>query len=322
MVKIAIDAMGAEGNEKKSGLEIVVKGASEANQDCEIILVGDEQELSQYNLDKRVSIHNASEIIGMEEEPNIAVKRKRDSSIVNATRLVKKGKADILLSPGNTGATVVAAGGLGRLDKKLKIPAIAITLPNRNGEFTVLLDCGAYPECDEKGLFYFSLMGAAFYSCLFGKDYPSVGLINMGVEHYKGTEEVRKADEILREFFHNYTGFMEGNDIIEGKVDVAVCNGYVGNVALKICEGTAKAMRERVREMGYNKDDLAIKRMNHETYGGGVLLGFKKPVVIAHGSSSSDSIKNALEFACRCNSAFPEIRDRIIKEVEEYSSLL
>lgn len=335
MVRIAIDAMGAEG-----GLEVVVNGAKEAYQkySSDIILVGNKQELLKYNLDG-IDIHNASEVIGMDEEPMPAVKNKRDSSIVRATKLVGGGDADILLSPGNTGATVAASAiFLKRLYKKQRL-AIATTIPNDKREFTVLLDSGASSssKCDEKDLFYFALMGSSFYHYLFGKENPSIGLINVGKEEYKGPEEVKKANKLLENSNLNYVGFVEGNDIPFGKVDVAVCDGYVGNVLLKGYEGIANLIRATIKE-AFSKSllrkigagilkyggafDYIQNRFNQESYGGGFLLGLKKPVVIAHGSSSSRSIENAIYFAEKCAKACEQINPKLEEAIIEYKHLL
>lgn len=330
MVKIVIDAMGAEG-----GLEIAVNGAKRAyqkrNGSIEIMLIGDKQRLEEFNLNG-IGVVNATEVIGMDEEPLSAVKKKKDSSIVVATRMVREGDADIFLSPGNTGATVAASAIFLKRVDKLK-PAIATTIPNKNGRFTILLDSGANSECNENDLFYFSFMGSLFYTYLFGEKYPAIGLINMGTEHYKGPEKLRKADAMLKGTDLDYKGFIEGNDIVRGTVDVAVCDGYTGNVLLKGTEGAAKVimstMEEEFRMSLLRKVGAAIlkyagafdsvkKRLNPETYGGGLLLGLESPVMIAHGASSEKSIENATIFAAECVEVCKKINPFLREAKEKY----
>ena len=312
---IAVDAMSAE-----VGIEAVVEGARLAKERCSssIILVGQEKKFAKYSLNG-FSVYSASEVIGMEEEPFSAVRSKRDASVVIAADLVKRGEADIMLSPGNTGASVTAATLYFRRLKGVKRPAIATTFPtNKPDKYTIMIDSGVNTDITQytPEIFYqFAVMGSEFSRYLFGIDNPEVGLVNVGKESYKGNELVRAADRMLKESSLNYAGFVEGGDVLTGKVDVFVCDGFTGNVLMKGCEATVKliydAMKDSFSKSVLSKfgalllkksgafDDVK-ERLSYEAYGGGFVLGLQKPAMVAHGSSNVKAIEGAILFADRC----------------------
>jgi len=268
MVKIAIDAMGAE-----KGLEIIVNGAKKAlehlDKSDELILVGN------YNLKKLISDEMnfvfAPDVFSMNDNPITELRKKKKSSIMIAANLVKNGNADILFSPGNTGASVVASVLKNRLDERFKNYPLATTIPTIiKNKYTILLDVGgSYPDV-QKGLEYntqvlfdFAIAGNAFYKSLFNNK-PKIGLLNVGEESYKGPSEIKECAKALKNSNLNYIGFVEGNDIMTGDVDVIVCNGYTGNITLKAIEGTASTIKNVLKEgvpdiRDFNKTIESIK---------------------------------------------------------------
>ena len=251
MIKIAIDAMGGD-----FAPEQQVKGTIEALQkdkDFSALLVGDEArvkaELQKYKYDvSRVEIVHAPEVITNDDVPTKAVKTKKDSSTVVAFQLLKEGKADALVSSGATGAVLAAAVMiLGRI-KGISRPALCPRIPNLRGTGTLLCDCGANLECKPVNLAHFAMMATAYAQAAYGMKSPKVGLLNNGTEDHKGDEMHREANALLKQISCiDYAGNVEGRDIMAGDIDIAVADGFTGNIALKSIEGCGKLKRMSLR---------------------------------------------------------------------------
>jgi len=314
MIRIVADAMGGDFAPVEQ-----VKGAVNAlhnNKDVTIILVGDEAqikaELANHEYDEsRLEIVHTTETIGMEEVPTKAVKTKKDSSLVVAFRLLKEGKADALVSSGSTGA-VLTAGVLilGRL-KGVSRPALCPAIPNYRGESTFICDCGANLECKPVNLIHFAVMASAYAEAVYGVKNPRVGLLNNGTEDHKGLLLQQEVNHLLKEVDAvNYVGNIEGREIMYGDVDVVVSDGFTGNIILKTVEGMGLAVFSKLKEVFYKNTAsklaaLVLKpglrafkdTMDYSKLGGAPIIGLKKPVIKAHGSSNAEAIKNAIRQA-------------------------
>jgi glycerol-3-phosphate acyltransferase PlsX len=307
-LKIVVDAMGGDYAPRE-----VVIGALEASREgVEIILVGDgEKILKELGKERSslIEIVHTKETIAMGEQPTMAVRRKRDSSVVKSFQILKKGAASAFVSAGSTGA-VMAAGllELGRM-RGIDRPAIAVVIPGEKGA-TVLLDAGANADCKPKNLLQFGVMGYLYAKKILGVKNPRVGLLSLGEEESKGNELTLKAFPLLREAGINFIGNVEGRDLFSGSVNVVVCDGLVGNVALKAGEGMAIALTRMMREelarswlsrMGTSLVLPAVKeiirKVDYAEYGGAPLLGVNGVVIICHGSSTALAIKNAIKLA-------------------------
>lgn len=313
-MKIALDVMGTDygPGELVLGAVMAVK-----EYDCEVVLVGDEstiqQFLQQYGAaqDSRLTIQHASEVIGMHEHPGIAVKTKKDASIVVASELLRNKQCDALVSSGSTGAAVASAlFHLGRI-RGVARPAIATPIPSLTGT-TVLLDSGAKVDARPEHMVQNAIMGSIYAELMLGIQNPTVGLLNIGEEETKGNEQALAAYPLLKEerLIH-FIGNVEGRDVNKGTVDVVVCDGFVGNVVLKFAEGLATAILTMVRNAIMEGGPLAKlggllikpalgrlkKRLDPEAYGGALLLGVRAPFFICHGSSRALAIKNAIGVA-------------------------
>ncbi len=313
-MKIVVDAMGGD----YAPVEIV-KGALEAARDFEtdIIFVGDEQkvraELAKYNAGKLpVSVVHAPEVIEMGEPPAVALRKKKDSSVMIGAKLVKDGIGDAFVSAGNTGAVMGAALlGLGRI-KGIHRPAVASVFPTIKG-FALILDMGANAGCDPQNLQQFAVMGNIYSSKILGVDKPKIGLLNIGEEETKGNPLYREAYKLIKQSNLNFIGNIEGRDISSDVADVIVCDGFVGNVVLKFGEGLAKDLMSMIKEeLGKNilvKIGAALvfsqakglrKKTDYEEYGGAPLLGVNGICIICHGSSRARAVKNAVRVAKEC----------------------
>ena len=307
-MRIAIDAMGAE-----KGVDAVIKGAIEAveeNSQIEPILVGDKKEikrrLKELSLKENLfRIVPASQTIEMEELP-ITVLKKEKTSIGVALDLLKKREAEALVSTGNTGAVMTASlFKLGRL-KGIRRPCLAVVLPTSNGKRVILVDVGANVDCKPYHLFQFAWMGSIYAYKIFRKKKPRVGLLNIGTEDSKGNDLILQTFALLKNSSLNFIGNIEGKDITQGKAEVVVCDGFIGNILLKFAEGFAETtlrvinnqMNKRLPLIGkliFKTSLKAIKKdLDYAEYGGVPLLGVKGVCVIAHGASSSKAIKNAI----------------------------
>lgn len=310
-VVIALDAMGGD-----YAPEQTVKGAVEAvnsSDEIRVILVGKQdmiaKELEKYKYAKEdIEVVHASEIIDMGDVPTVAIKDKKDSSLVVAMRLVREGKADALVSAGSTGAVLV--GGqlvVGRL-KGIKRPPLAPFIPTTKG-FSLLIDCGANVDARPEHLVQFAQMGSIYYENVMGKKNPTVALLNIGTEEEKGNQLVKDTKPLMKECKNiNYIGSVEACELVSGAADVIVCEAFVGNVVLKFFEGLALTLFGSLKEglMSSTRTKLgallvkpALKGLKNQfdtsSQGGAPLLGLKGLVVKAHGNSSSKEIEIALK---------------------------
>jgi len=306
-VRIALDAMGSD-----RGPAEMVAGAALAvrETDVHITIVGGEEQikpaLQKEGILQLVDFVPTSQVITMHDSPIEAVRKKKDSSIVVAFELLRKHEVDAVVSPGNSGAVMAAAiKFLGRL-KDISRPGIASVFPTLKGP-VVVMDVGANVDCRPKHLLQFGVMASAFSRIMYGIENPRVGLLSIGEEGGKGNALVKSAHSLFQSSGLNYIGNVEGRDTFVGDVDVIVCDGFVGNVCLKLSEGLAEAVLAMLREeigksfkarMGYFLARQAFrnfkKRVDYAEYGGAPLLGFNGTGVICHGRSNMVAIKNAL----------------------------
>lgn len=313
-MKVAIDAMGGD-----HAPEEILLGAMAAVKDygCDIVLVGDETLLKEamrkhgVREGEHIFVHHASEVIDMHESPGAAVRKKRDASVVVATRLVKEGECAAVISAGSTGAAVAAAlFGLGRLPK-IERATIATPIPNLTGT-TMLLDSGANVDSKPKHLVQSAIMGSIYAQYVLGVENPRVGLLSIGEEETKGNELTLSTYPLLSQVQNiNFIGNVEGRDIPKGSVDVVVCDGFVGNVVLKFGEGLASAimrlLKDAVQQSGFLTKMASLmllpvmkrlrKKLDYAEYGGAPLLGVNGCCIICHGSSKAKAIKNAVRVA-------------------------
>jgi glycerol-3-phosphate acyltransferase PlsX len=311
-MKIALDAMGGD-----HAPAVTVEGAVEAvrkSKELSVILVGNEKAISRELKGKKyphsfIKIKHASQVVEMGESPVTAIRRKKDSSIRIAVDLVKSGHADAIVSAGNSG--VVMATSLFLLGKipGIQRPAIAAVMPTLKGLF-ILVDAGANVDCKASHLFQFAIMGSSYARSIFNINSPKTGLLSIGEEDVKGNELTKEVFKLLKESDINFIGNVEGKDVFAGEADVVVCDGFVGNIALKISEGLAEAIAKMLkREVTKNvrgkmsyffvKDVLKNfkKKTDYSEYGGAPLLGLSKPCIISHGRSTAKAIKNAILIA-------------------------
>lgn len=310
-VCISLDAMGGD-----HAPEMVVAGAEIALKrlpHLKFLMFGDEARLkpllAKYpGLEAVSEIRHASQEVTMDDKPSVALRQRRDSSMRLAINAVKEGDAQGVVSAGNTGALMAMAKFVLKTVRGIDRPAIATYMPTQRGE-TVMLDLGANIECDENNLVQFALMGEVFARILFGIERPSVGLLNVGIEELKGNESVKKAAAILREIDLpiRFEGFVEGDDLAKGTVDVIVTDGFTGNVALKTAEGTARLLVHFLREtfkssfwakVGYLLARRSLQRfrerMDPRRYNGAMLLGLNGIAVKSHGGTDALGFSNAI----------------------------
>lgn len=313
-MRVALDAMGGDFAPAET-----VYGAIEAVKEfqCEVVLVGDKAQIEEIlhkcpDWDKLpISIHHASQTIDMHDQPGVAVRRKKDASIVVATQLVKEEKCDVVIAAGSTGAAVAAAlFGLGRIPG-IERPTIATPVPNLTGT-TMLLDSGAHVDSKPKHLVQSAIMGSIYAKYVLRVANPRVGLLNIGEEETKGNEQALATFPLLKQLRTiNFIGNVEGRDIPKGTVDVVVCDGFTGNIVLKLCEGLATAimqlMKLEIKQSGILTKLASLmvfpalrnlrKKLDYAEYGGAPLLGVNGGFIICHGSSKAKAIKNAIRVA-------------------------
>lgn len=331
MITIAVDAMGGD-QAPRSEVEGSILAAKEL--DVRVLLVGRpaelKRELSRYSLrGLAVEIVPASEVIAMTDHPAQAFRRKKDSSVHVAARLVRDGDAEALVSAGNTGAVMtVARFVLGTLSS-VQRPALAAPFPTSRGGVAVLIDAGANVDSKVAHLLQFAVMGEIYYRAIFGARRPKVALLSIGEEEMKGNELTREAYNRLKSLPLNFTGNVEGREVFSGAVDVIVCDGFIGNVALKISEGVAQHISSLLRkalkstlasQVGYVLSRNAYrefrKSIDYSEYGGAPLLGVRGITVIGHGSSNANAIKNAVRVAAEL------ARARLNEKIEQELSAL
>ncbi len=312
MTTISVDAMGGD-----SAPAVEVEGAVLAAREygVGIVLVGREDvlgpELGRYDTaGLPIEIVNATEVITMDDNPTQALRKKCDSSIRVAARLVREGRAQGLISAGNTGAAMATSKIVLGVLPGVHRPALAQVFPTLEGTWAILIDVGANVDCAAEMLRQFAIMGEVYSRVLCHRDNPRVGLLSIGEEEHKGNEQTRAATPLLKKLPLNFIGNVEGRDLYSGLADVVVCDGFIGNVALKVSEGLVKTIKSMLREsleanltskMGYVLARSAFedfrKRVDYSEYGGAPLLGVKGVCIISHGSSNSNAIKNAIRVA-------------------------
>lgn len=331
-MKIAIDAMGGD----FAPMEMVLGGITAAKDyGVDIVLVGDEAQI-RAELEKHgalnnegIEVYHASEVINMDEQPSVALRKKKDASVAVATRLVRENYCDAVIAPGSTGAAVAAAlFGLGRI-RGIERPAIATAIPTPNG-YSVMLDAGANANSKPKHLVQSAIMGYHYARLITNKSKPTVGLLSIGEESSKGNMVVKETFSMLEDLkMIPFYGNVEGRDIPKGTVDVIVCDGFVGNVALKLAEGILTVLGEEIKKcimVGGLRAKIGAyllmpalkafkKKMDHTEYGGAPLLGVNGVFLISHGSSKAKEINTAVRIAKKL--VEKDIITSIHKSIEE-----
>ncbi|HXJ15969.1 MAG TPA: phosphate acyltransferase PlsX [Candidatus Polarisedimenticolia bacterium] len=326
MTTIALDAMGGD-HAPRAEVEGAILAARELG--VRVLLVGIESTV-RHELDRHrhaglpIEIVNATEVVGMSDSPSQAFRRKKDSSLHVAARLVRDGKADALVSAGNTGAVMTVArfvlGTLPSVDR----PALAAAFPNMKDKVSVILDVGANVDSKPQHIEQFAIMGDIYYRAIWGVKKPRIALLSIGEEESKGNELTREAASLLKQAPLNFTGNVEGRDVFRGNVDVVVCDGFIGNIALKLSEGLVehvggmlkKAIKSSLAsQLGYALSRRAFnafrKRTDYSEYGGAPLLGVRGITVIGHGRSNPNAIKNAIRVAAEL------CRARVNEKIEQ-----
>ncbi|MDR4517333.1 MAG: phosphate acyltransferase PlsX [Nitrosomonas sp.] len=326
-ITVAIDCMGGD-----HGPHVTVPSAIDYlkhDPEANIILVGipeaieAELQVAKFKPGTRVRIHPASEVVGMDESPALALRNKKDSSMRVSINLVKTGEAQACISAGNTGALLATSRFVLKTIPGIDRPALAVVLPTITGH-TYVLDLGANVNCTAEHLLQFGVMGASLVSSVENKTAPSVGLLNIGEEEIKGNEIVKQAADLLRGSGLNFYGNVEGDDIYKGTTDVVVCDGFVGNVTLKTSEGLAQMLATYLREEF--KRNLLTKlagvvalpvinafkrRVDHRQYNGASFLGLKGIVIKSHGSADVFAFRSAIKRAA------DEVRGGMLRRITE-----
>jgi glycerol-3-phosphate acyltransferase PlsX len=329
-IVIALDAMGGD-----HGVSVVVPAAVDflsRDRDVDLVLVGDESairdELGGKDLGSRLTIRHASETVEMDELPSKALRGKKDSSMRVAIDLVKEGVAGGCVSAGNTGALMATARFVLKMLPHVDRPAIITAIPSMEGH-TWMLDLGANVDCSAEHLFQFAVMGSQLVASVDDEiQAPRIGLLNIGQEEIKGNEQVKRAHELLSKADMNYVGYVEGDDVFMGGVDVVVCDGFVGNVALKSSEGVAKMISHFMRQ-GFSRNLLTkfsglvampVLRRFRQTidprrYNGASLLGLRGVVIKSHGGADVLAYENAIRIAKKAVET--NVSARISERVEQ-----
>jgi glycerol-3-phosphate acyltransferase PlsX len=329
-ITVAVDCMGGD-----HGPQVTVPAALDfqnRNPDVDLVLVGLREtidaQLAQRGAPARggagLRVEHAREQIAMDEPPAAALRYKKDSSMRVAVNLVKAGRADACVSAGNTGALMAISRFVLKTLAGIDRPAIATVLPNMRGADTYVLDLGANVDCAPEHLLQFGIMGAMLVAAVEHKARPTVGLLNIGVEDIKGNEIVKRASELLRVSGLNFVGNVEGDDIYKGTTDVVVCDGFVGNVALKASEGVAQMMASALREEFTRTPWRRLaalaawpalrsfrRRMDHRRYNGASLLGLRGIVIKSHGSADAFAFGQALARAVE------EVRNNVPQHITQ-----
>jgi glycerol-3-phosphate acyltransferase PlsX len=324
MITIAVDCMGGD-----YGPQVTLPACRlflEQHADASLILVGLPDQIGSFS-HPRASIVLASEVVAMDDPLEIALRKKKDSSMRVSIQQVKDGSAQAAVSAGNTGALMAISRYLLKTLDGIERPALAGQIPNATGGATTVLDLGANVDCSALHLLQFAVMGSALVSVLTGQEAPTVGLLNIGEEAIKGNETIKKAGELLRSAAKsgdlNFYGNVEGNDIFKGTVDIVVCDGFVGNVALKASEGLASMMGSFLKAefsrnvvtkfaaiAAYSVLKAFKNRVDHRRYNGVALLGLRGLVFKSHGSADVMAFGNAL------NRAYDAARNNLLDRVQ------
>ncbi|MBT9500778.1 MAG: phosphate acyltransferase PlsX [Burkholderiaceae bacterium] len=331
MIRLAIDCMGGD-----HGPSVTLPAAQAflaAHPEAEVVLVGLPEALQAAAQWPRCHLLAASEVVSMDDSVEVALRRKKDSSMRVAIAQVKQGadvavQAHACVSAGNTGALMAVARYVLKTLEGIDRPAIAAVLPNQLNGFTTVLDLGANVDCTAEHLLQFAVMGSALVAAVDGKENPSVGLLNIGEEAIKGSETIKRAGELLRAAdaagHMNFYGNVEGNDIFKGTTDLVVCDGFVGNVALKTAEGVAAMVYNIIKDEFTRNAFTRLAavaampmlkrfkaRVDHRRYSGGALLGLRGLVFKAHGSSDAFAFEQAL------NRAYDAARNHLLERVHD-----
>jgi glycerol-3-phosphate acyltransferase PlsX len=327
-ITISVDAMGGD-----FGVSVTVPACLDllhAHADCEIILVGDEaiinRRLRKTSSDykKRIRVISTSEVVNSDDPIEVALRKKKDSSMRVAIEQIKEGQADAAISAGNTGALMAISRYLLKTLNGIDRPAIATRMPNQKGNGTTVLDLGANSDCEAYHLLQFAQMADVMVRVINHNETPSVGLLNIGEEVIKGNEVVKEAGELLRASNLNFYGNVEGNDIFKGTTDIVVCDGFVGNVALKTSEGLAHMISQMIKEefgrslftrfLSFLALPILLrfrKRVDHRAYNGAMLLGLKGLVIKSHGSADRYAFHIALD------RAYEAAKNQMVEKIEK-----
>ena len=324
-MKIVVDAMGGD-----NAPEAIINGCVQVSReiDAEIVLCGKE-EIIKKHLDKikfkgsNITIHNASEVVTNEDAPTKAIRTKKNSSMVVGLNLIKEGTGDILISAGNTGALMAGALLLVDRIKGVDRPALAPILPSYEGP-VLLVDAGSNANCKPENLLQFAIMGSIYMKNICGIENPRVGLVNIGTEVSKGNKLTKESFDLLQKSDVNFIGSIEGRDIPLGTIDVAVCDGFVGNVILKVMEGmgktVSKLLKDEIKRSVISKLGGLIlmpalkrfkKKLDYTEYGGALYLGIERAVIKCHGSSNAKAIASAIKQA----EAF--VKNKTVEKIRE-----
>ncbi len=331
-MKISIDAMGGD-----FGPSVTVSACLHVlkeNPDLELILVGKEGDINialqaaGESHHSRISVRHATEVVASDESPSLALKRKKDSSMRVAINLVKEGEADACVSAGNTGALMATARFVLRMLPGIDRPAICSGMPGTNGSSHVL-DLGANVDSSSEQLVQFAVMGSILVSAVRNIESPTIGLLNIGEEEVKGNERIKKAAQLLSETKLNYIGFVEGTDIYTGEIDVIVCDGFMGNIALKSSEGAANMLTSFAKEefsrtiftklaalLSRSVLTAIKKRTDPRRYNGASMLGLKGIVIKSHGGADKLSFATAIEAAIK--EVDKNVPEQIKSQLETY----
>lgn len=313
MLTIALDAMGGD-HAPQAEVEGAILAAKARH--ARVVLVGKEDivraELARHPEAAAlpIDVHHASEVITMEDSAARAMRAKRDSSIRVACRMVHEGTAQGVVSAGNTGAVMATAKIVMGMLPGVERPALASALPTVKGSPVVMVDVGANVDCSPRMLAQFAVMGEVYSRVIFRNPTPRIGILSIGEEEHKGNELTKAATALLKSMPLNFIGNVEGRDIYTGMADVVVCDGFIGNVALKVSEGLVEMVKlllgeslqaNAMRKAGYLLAQGAFadfrKRVDYSEYGGAPLLGVKGVTIISHGRSNANAIKNAIRVA-------------------------
>jgi len=329
-MRIILDAMGGD-----YAPEVVIEGAVQAvNEfDLDLVLVGNEEKinslLQKFSYPKeRISLYPTLEVIQMDEPPALSVRKKRNSSIVVGLELLNQGYADAFFSAGNTGAVVCAATLTLGLLKGIERPGIAIFIPTLKG-ISLVIDVGANIDPKPLHLLQYAIMADAYFEYVLNKKNPQIGLLNIGEEETKGTEFMRQTHQLISEskLKNNFLGNIDGKDLFSGKCDIIICDGFVGNVALKVSESVVEFAYNLIKNslkknplgvLGFALMNLGMggirKKIDYTEYGGAPLLGVNGIVIIGHGRSNAKAIKNALRVAQE--EVKIKVNEKILKALE------
>ena len=334
MLTIAVDAMGGD-HAPKPEVEGAIRAAKTLG--VKVVLVGRE-DVVRRELDSHedaaslpIDVHHASEQITMHDSAARAVRSKRDSSMRVASRLVRDGCAQGFVSAGNTGAVMATAKVVQGVVPGVDRPALAGVFPTLSGSPVVMVDVGANVDCSPHMLAQFAIMGEMYSRVILRRENPRVGLLSIGEEEHKGNEMTRAATPLLKSLPLNFIGNVEGRDIYTGKADVIVCDGFIGNVALKVSEGLVEMIKSMLQEslestitrkIGYVLSRTAFtdfkRRVDYAEYGGAPLLGVKGVCIICHGRSNANAIKNAIRVAAEFSTG--KINQRIESEFKRWTA--